>query len=156
MPDGKNNDKKENNETKNVGGRPPHYPDSEALQSKISDYFNQDLPQRTIGTDKNGNAIKVPVPTISGLAYYLGFESRQSFYDYEKREGFSYTVKRARLFIESEYEQQLQVGSTAGAIFALKNMGWFDKTQTDITTNGENVSIPPIEWVKNKNDDDAQ
>ncbi len=59
----------------------------------------------------------------------FGFETRQSFYDYEKRDGFSYIIKRARLFIEKEYEENLSIGNTTGAIFALKNMGWFDKQE---------------------------
>lgn len=73
-----------------------------------------------------------PFPTITGLAYYLGFASRQSFYDYENNEEYSYTIKRARLFMESVYEQGLQEGkSVAGAIFALKNFGWKDKQEIE-------------------------
>ncbi|MCK5608028.1 hypothetical protein KAR91_39475, partial [Candidatus Pacearchaeota archaeon] len=41
----------------------------------------------------------------------------------------------ARLFIEVEYEEQLQHGSVIGAIFALKNMGWADKQTHDHTLN---------------------
>lgn len=72
--------------------------------------------------------------TITGLAYHLGFESRQSFYDYEKRDGFSYIVKRARLKIESCYETRLNQDKPAGPIFALKNMGWSDKQEIDQKT----------------------
>jgi hypothetical protein len=66
----------------------------------------------------------VDKPIISGLAYHLGFESRQSFYDYEKREGFSYSVKRARLRIEMVYEGRLENQACTGAIFALKHLNW--------------------------------
>ena len=69
---------------------------------------------------------KVPV-TFAGMASHLGFASRQSLYDYEKREGFSYSVKRARLLVEAEYERRLSGSNVAGAIFALKNHGWSDK-----------------------------
>lgn len=75
-----------------------------------------------------------PAPTISGLAYYLGFESRQSFYDYEQREVFSYTVKRCRLFMEAHYESRLQGNNPAGSIFWLKNAGWSDKQEIDQKT----------------------
>lgn len=69
-------------------------------------------------------------PTITGLALHLGFASRQSFYDYEGREPFSYTIKRARLRVECEYEKMLSGGKIAiGAIFALKNFGWTDKQE---------------------------
>ena len=111
-------------------GRPPKYKDAESLQVAIDNYFNN-LPEK----DKilgSGVKVSVPVPTISGLCYELGYASRQSFYDLEKVDEFSYTIKRARLFIEKEYEEQLQVGNTTGAIFALKNMGWKDKTETDL------------------------
>lgn len=93
------------------------YESAEELQAKIDEYFTR--------PDKK--------PTISGLAYHLGFESRQSFYDYEQKEGFAYTIKRARLRIENEYEDRLNEGAGAGAIFALKNLGW--KDQTDIKAN---------------------
>ena len=80
--------------------------------------------------------------TITGLAYHLGFESRQSFYDYEKREAFSYTVKRARMFIENEYEKLLRSGNVTGAIFALKNFGWTDKQEHEMSGNvGLNINV---------------
>ena len=62
----------------------------------------------------------VPCPTMTGLALFLGFCSRQSMYDYEEKSQFSYTIKRARTFIECEYEKMLHNGQCTGAIFALK------------------------------------
>jgi hypothetical protein len=85
----------------------------EKLQSLIDDYFQLNAEKKT----------------ISGLAYHLGFESRQSFYDYEKNKIFSYTIKRARLRMESIYEANLQSNNATGSIFALKNLGWHDKTE---------------------------
>lgn len=120
----------------------PDYKTPEELQDAIDQYFKEGVRIKTVivGKAPNNYDIQVPVPTITGLCYYLGFESRQSFYDYEKRESFSYTVKRARLFIELEYEEMLSTGNTTGAIFALKNFGWHDKTEQDITTNGESIN----------------
>ena len=69
-------------------------------------------------------------PTITGLALHLGFCSRQSFYDYEKNDIHSYTIKRARLRVEESYEKRMHGNSNAGAIFALKNFGWKDKNET--------------------------
>lgn len=74
--------------------------------------------------------------TITGLALALGFESRQSFYDYEKNGEFSYTIKRLRLQIESEYEKKLHESACTGAIFALKNFGWKDKTEQEVKVEG--------------------
>lgn len=98
-----------------TAGRPPIFNSPEALQKGIDEYFALDNSQ----------------PTISGLCYHLGFESRQSFYDYEKNEIFSYTIKRARLRIENKYEERLFGAVNAGAIFALKNFGWTDKQEIE-------------------------
>lgn len=87
--------------------------------------------------------------TITGLAYYLGFASRQSFYDYENDERYSYTIKRARLFMESVYEGQLLKGNVAGAIFALKNFGWSDKQEIDQKTeHSGTIGFSGIEIIK--------
>lgn len=108
------------------------------LVGAIRDYFENGVQEKKvlIGKPPNQQVQFIPVPTITGLCYHIGFESRQSFYDYENKDDFAYTVKRARLFIEKEYEEQLQVGNTIGAIFALKNMGWKDKTESDINMQG--------------------
>jgi len=72
-------------------------------------------------------------PTITGLAYYLGFASRQSFYDYERRPEFTHTIQRARLRIESQYEKGLFTArNAAGPIFGLKNFGWRDEQSINI------------------------
>jgi hypothetical protein len=121
----------------------PIFESVEKLQLKIDEYFNEGVKKRTviIGKAPNQKTIEVEVPTITGLTIFLGFESRQSFYDYEKKEHFSYTIKRARLFIECEYEEQLQVGNTVGAIFALKNMGWIDRQVNEMTGGEKPIRI---------------
>lgn len=125
----------------------PIFNSVEELQKGIDSYFNGEMRKKTSFT-KEGVPIEIPVPTITGLAIHLGFESRQSFYDYEKRDGYSYTIKRARLFIEREYEELLQVGNTTGAIFALKNMGWIDKTEVDSKNTLDFVNAPKLSFKK--------
>jgi len=106
------------------------YETAEQLQKAIQDYFdNPPTKDVLVGKGESQQVIKLPVLTITGLCYQLGFESRQSFYAYEDKPEFSYTIKRARLFIEHDYEKQLQIGNTTGAIFALKNFGWSDKQE---------------------------
>jgi len=66
--------------------------------------------------------------TMSGLAIALDV-SRMTLINYKNRSPeFSYTVRRARLFVELQYEEQLRTGTRGqvkGAIFALKaNFGW--------------------------------
>ena len=126
------------------GGRPKYFDTVEELEGSILDYFNNP-PTKAVMT-KEG-LIDVPCLTITGLAYHLGFESRQSFYDYENMPQYSYTIKRARLFIESEYEKLLQVGNTTGAIFALKNFGWKDQSAIDHTTGGDKINLTPKQWL---------
>lgn len=111
------------------------YNNKEELEARISEYFNScpDIKKIYITSyntsgKKETISIDVPYPTVSGLAIHLGFASRQSFYDYEKNEEYSYTIKRARLFIEREYEKRM-LENPAGAIFALKNLGWTDKQE---------------------------
>lgn len=121
----------------NDGGRPPFYTTAIELQNKIDEYFNNCPETKAIAISES--VINVPVYTISGLAYYLGFESRQSLYDYENNEVFSYIIKRAKLRIEMKYEQNLSFQNATGSIFALKNMGWKDKTEHELSGS---VALP--------------
>lgn len=128
-------------------GRPPDFQNATELQEAIQHYFdNPPTKEVIIGKGESQQVVKLPVLTITGLAYELGFESRQSFYDYEAKPEFTYTVKRARLFIENDYEKQLQIGNTTGAIFALKNFGWTDKQEVDLSGS---VTINLIDGTQN-------
>lgn len=125
----------------NNGGQPPLYETVEQMTAVIDEYFASYQP--------NGDDAPNPVlgfkPTITGLALYLGFESRQSLYDYKKKKEFSYIIKKACLFIEMNYEQLLESKAATGAIFALKNMGWNDRSQIEL---GGDVNIPLMEWIE--------
>lgn len=79
-------------------------------------------------------------PTVTGLAIHLGYSSKQSIYDNIEKEEFSYPLQRATLFIENELEKRLENNSVAGVIFALKNMGWRDKTEVE-NSGGFNVQV---------------
>lgn len=116
-----------------MAGRPRIFNTTEELQTAIDKYFNE-----------------AEIKTVTGLALHLGFESRQSFYDYEKNDEFSYIIKKARLEVETAYEERLSGNSPTGAIFALKNMGWKDKTETEHSGNMNLV------WQEQKNYDSNQ
>ena len=114
-------------------GHPPIYKTPQALQAKIDEYFQGGYRKTKI---KIGDElVEVPDITISDLVIFLGFCDRRSFYDYENREGFSYTIKKARSFIEREYESLLRHHNCTGAIFALKNFGWIDNQHIDLKAN---------------------
>ena len=108
----------------NEGGRPAHYETPDELHKKCIAFFDFCI-------DKGEKA------TITGLSLYLGFSSRSSLDDYEKRsDEFSYIIKRSKLAVENSYELN---GQTID-IFALKQMGWKDKSEVDVRTP-EGVSI---------------
>jgi hypothetical protein len=79
-------------------------------------------------------------PTISELAFYLGFESRAAFEQYELDGEFAPAVKRARLRVEAAYEKKLHQQSPTGAIFALKNLGWGER---DKAVSADDLT-PPV------------
>jgi hypothetical protein len=87
--------------------------------TKIDNYFDKIL----------GNAdLKPPDhPTITGLAVHLGFKSKSEFELYERKGIFKKYLEIARFKIMAYYESRLLLPSPAGAIFALKSMGWDDK-----------------------------
>ena len=107
-------------------GRPPAFESAEELQVLVDSYFES----LKIYNDA-GDHVESKPALITGIALHLGFCTRQSFYDYEKKPEFTYTIKVARLRVESSYEGQLFGKSTAGAIFGLKNMGWSDKQEIE-------------------------
>ena len=104
-------------------GRPLKYKTPKELEDAIYDYISKLRPDQP--------------PTISGLALHLGFDSRQSIYDYKEKPEFTYIIKRAILFMESYAEEQLLRGTSAtGAIFWLKNHKWTDKVVNDVNITG--------------------
>ena len=104
-------------------GRPAKFDTPEEFEKIVIEYF-QSLEKE----DDEGKIYYLPA-TITGLALELGFCSRQSLYDYEKIEEFSYMTRKARLMVENGYEKSLFSKFSTGAIFALKNMGWKDKSE---------------------------
>lgn len=96
-------------------GRDALYTDPLVMEAKIDQYFDE-------------CETKDKTPTVPGLCFFLGFNSRQSFLDYEKRvvddeKPFSCTIKRARLRIEMDRAERLVSSGTptAGLIFDMVN-----------------------------------
>ena len=123
-----------------AGGRPPKFETPKELLDSINAYFKERCED-----DK-------PI-TVSGLAYALGFASRQSMYDYGKKDEYSYIITRAKLLIEDNYEQCLHNPQTCnGAKFALAaGFGWKEKKEITHSGNmqftGINVTPPSNEDV---------
>ena len=117
--------------------RPPKYKTVEEFQAIVDEYFEEN---------------KDKVLTVTGLVLHLGFSGRTSFYDYERKKEFTYAVRRARTRIEHSYELMLHKDKCTGAIFALKNFGWTDRIETDITSGGKELPTPIINVFKNDGD----
>jgi len=106
------------------------------LADKIDEYFAHIKGEHHIDKKNAGNKAeekiwdREPEPaTIAGLALFLGFDSIQAFMEYEEKGRFARSLKRGRLRVESVYEKKLHLQSSAGAIFALKSMGWDNKNE---------------------------
>jgi hypothetical protein len=119
-----------------IGGRPRVYDSVDDLDAAIQSYFFIDEvdelePNCGYAEVATGKKSLRQKPTVTGLALHLGFASKQSLYDYEKDDRFSYPIKRALSMIEQYHEERLSENNVTGAIFALKNMGWRDKTEVE-------------------------
>lgn len=101
----------------------------EELESKVKAYFDS-------CHDKNGDLIR-PY-TITGLALALD-TSRETLIDYEEKEGYSDTIKRAKAKIENFAEEQLFTNrNTAGVIFNMvNNWGWKNKQEHEQNINAK-------------------
>lgn len=114
-----------------AGGRPPIWDDPKAFDKAADEYF---------ANEKQ--------PTWTGLAIHLGFESRQSLEDYKKKPEFSYSIKKALLKVENQYEKGISKGNPAGSIFALKNFGWRDKQEFEQSGGIKFTFAEPDEYQK--------
>jgi len=115
-------------------GRPLKFESVEELREKIDEYFAI-TPEDEI--------------TITGLAIHLD-TFRSVLCDYEEKDEFSDTVKKAKQRVENGYEKDLKKHGRSGTIFALKNFDWKDKTEQDLTSGGK--SFAPIYGGVSKQD----
>jgi len=107
-----------------TNGRPPVFESPKELEEKCFEYFKHCVDEKE-------------KPTITGVTLFVGFCSRSSWDDYKAKDDFSYIVKRTKLTVQNSYEQS---GSTFD-IFALKNMGWKDKSEIESTVKIESTTI---------------
>ncbi|MBY6932294.1 terminase small subunit [Clostridium botulinum] len=125
-------------------GRPAKYENPEDMQKLIVEYFEECNREHKR-------------PTVSGLAYVIGTDRKTLLryenadecnwlkqYDKSVRDGFRNTIKDAKRYIESQYEDGLiNDGKTPiGLIFTLKNnYGWVDKQEIVNTNNNIEVKL---------------
>lgn len=109
-----------------MSGRPLKYQSVEDMQKDIDKYFAEcDEKQKPY--------------TVSGLAYALG-TTRRTLLDYQEKDEYSHTIKKAKTKIELFNEEMLynKDVSTTGVIFNLKNnYGWKDKQEIEADVKSE-------------------
>lgn len=109
-----------------MSGRPLKYDSVEKMQEDIEKYFAE--------CDEKGKPY-----TVSGLAYALG-TTRRTLLDYQEKDEYSHTIKKAKTKIELFNEEMLYSKdvSTTGVIFNLKNnYGWKDKQEIEAEVNSD-------------------
>lgn len=107
-------------------GRPNKFKSVEELEELIDDYFRN--------CDKKNKPY-----TISGLAYALG-TTRRTLLDYQDKDEYSHTIKKAKAKIEAFNEELLfsKDVPTVGVIFNLKNnYDWKDKQEIEADVNND-------------------
>lgn len=110
----------------NEVGRPNKFKTVRELQEAIDKYFDY--------CDEEGKPY-----TISGLAYALD-TNRQTLLNYQEKEEFVDTIKKAKSKIESFNEELLYSKDvpTVGVIFNLKNnYDWKDKQEIEADVNND-------------------
>lgn len=116
-------------------GRPPKFATVEALQAGIDAYFAECV------------AKDMPI-TITGLALALD-TSREVLMYVERGTGpysnplFSDAIKRAKLRCQNYAENHLFSGKNpAAGIFALKNYGWSDRQELELSgPGGDDIKV---------------
>ena len=97
-------------------GRRAFYQKPEEMQIKIDEYFKSCEWEPLLDSsgkpifDKNGRQVYKSrrVPSLSGLAHYLGFADRRTFIRYKRKPEFVDTVLFARLRVEEALEDLRQ------------------------------------------------
>lgn len=130
----------------NPEGRPPFYKTAAELENKIRKYFNTEayVDVGLTRAKKSKSTLRKYSPTISGLALFCGFADRHSLYEYEAKPEFTHTIKRARALMSVYYERLLSGSNCTGAIFALKNFGWVDKIETELSGEIKFTQMPAV------------
>lgn len=119
---------------KKVGrGRPQVIKNVEELEEKVKRY------QKYLkGANKP--------PTMAGLAYYLEID-RRTLYNYTKKDEFIPTIKKLKDWILMTLEESAIEKGNGGIVFLLKNYGYTDQQNVDLTGF---VDLQ-VKWVGDEN-----
>jgi len=115
-------------DSKHAGGRPPKYKTAKEMQVLIDKYFDRQ--------DKEGRPY-----TVTGLALALDM-SRQDLVNYQNKDEFFDTIKKAKQKVQ-EYNEEILINgkNVAGVIFNMKNNFGYTDTQTIDNNVNQTVTI---------------
>lgn len=119
-----------------VGGRPLIFETPQALIDAINAYL------KATAQDEY---------SVTGLALAIG-TSREVLDDYMMRDDYKEIVKEAKLIVENSYELSLRRNGRSGDIFALKNFGWRDRTEMELSGGLASTEIKLKEFMDNTDD----
>lgn len=71
--------------------------------------------------------------TLTGIALCVGIKYQSLLQYKDKDPRYEELINRAKLLVHNDYEKALRKKGRAGDIFALKNLGWKDKTEVENT-----------------------
>lgn len=128
-------------------GRPLKFKTPEELDQKIDDYMeSRGWKTKKVYSHKQDREIEVDYflpATITGLAAALD-TNRQTLLNYEEKDEYFDTIKRAKTICEQHAEEGAMMGelNPAMCIFSLKNnYNWRDKNETDVTSGGNPITV---------------
>lgn len=108
-----------------------------SLNRLIDEYFER---------SKNDTNKNIEPITLTGLALFLGFTSKEAFDEYEQFYKYADSLKRARFRVMAYYESRLHYPAPTGAMFALKSMGWGDKVKAaKAATKSKSLTVKVIQ-----------
>ena len=122
----KGKSKEPKNRLKFVTWRPPKYKTVKEMEKVIESYFIETSIEKL---------------TVTWLSIHLVFTSRQALINYQGKEEFVDTIKKAKHLVEHSYELDLKAKGNTGTIFALKNFDWVDKQVNENTNTNLNLEV---------------
>lgn len=133
---------------KNKVGRPLKFKSVEELENRIKGYFKECDRWRPVQVvfKWEVNTVMKQIPyTITGLASFL-WTNRQTLINYEEKEEYFDTIKRAKEKVERDMEERAMMweNNATMSIFSLKNnFDWKDKSEVDETIKWDfTVKLP--------------
>lgn len=114
-------------------GRPPLYTDPEQMRVVADAYFSR-------------CRVEERIPTVNGLSLALNM-TRMSLSRYRAKPEFADVIEMIYARMCEQWEQRLAGSNATGAIFWLKNQGWSDVQQQQIS-GPEGKPIESIQRVE--------